>query len=889
MLLTKFHIPSTCRNIVHRPGLFEKLTDGLNRKLTLVSAPAGYGKTTLLCDWIRQNNISVAWCSIDARDNDPIEFLKIIITAVQNKHDDIGKSSLELLKSPGTASIDYIIELFINDLLNLKNEIVLVLDDFHLINNKQVIDIFSLLIEYKPKYLKLTISTRSDPLLTYARLRSQNEIIEIRSSDLSFSIHDISDFLNKKLSLGLSDKDLKLLEHKTEGWIAGLQLTAITIKGHDNISAYIEKMAGDNRYIMDYLMEEVLDIQSDEMLDFLLYTSLLEKFTSSLCDAILEKNNSQLLLESLDKSNMFLVPLDDERQWYRYHHLFGDLLKQKLTIRDKDKIPELHKKASIWFETYNLPEFAIEHSLKGGNPERAIQLLEEIIEDSCQNLEYYKIYKFGSLFNEKEIITSKIFCVTYAWILALNGNIKGAELYLNKLRNLIPADKPEDKEIIGKIYLAYSSISISTGNVESAFKYSELALKYLPKKENSWNVWAYITNAEAHLLRFELNKSLKSYESAINICRKINNIYLMMISVSNTAYALKLKGKYHERYKICKELLETLTSIPNVDRYKLNIATSILYSIIGFVQIEWNLLEEGMQNVIKGYEFSQNSLSISLRGHCTLIYAEVCIKAGEINKAISLLNKLEVILETDISYGINTAVNSFKNKLFIRNGELEKVFFTKKTTLENNRNNIFEYYFNNIAKARYFISQQNYIDALNLLEELSESLKKDEAYYLLIEAELLKAKAFANQNEKNNAIQSILNAILYAQSEGLIRTFIVEGKEINELLKEVKHQKSIKSSEVLDSVSTDFLNKLLEAFKKEERFQKFNSEEILSDRELDTLKLMTESLTNQNIADEMYISINTVKTHIRNILLKLDAKNRKEALMTAKEKGILRS
>ena len=887
MFLTKLHIPSTSRNIVHRPGLFEKLTDGLNRKLTLVSAPAGYGKTTLLCDWIRQNNISSAWCSIDVRDNDPIDFLRIVITAIQNKHDDIGISSLELLKSPGTAGIDYIIELFINDLLTLNNEIVLVLDDFHLINNKQVIDILSSLIDYKPENLKLIISTRSDPILTLARLRSQNEIIEIRSSDLSFSINDISVFFNKKLSFGLSDKDLNILAQKTEGWIAGLQLTAITIQGHDDISGYIEKMAGDNRYIMDYLLEEVLNIQSDEMFDFLLYTSVLEKFTSSLCDSILEKNNSQLLIESLEKSNMFLVPLDDERKWYRYHHLFGDLLKQKLTISYKEKIPELHKKASIWFENNDMQLFAIDHCLLGGFKIRAMQLLENLIEDLMRNAQFISIYKFGSLFSEDEILGSKNFCIIYAWTLALIGNLKSAKLYLNKLLEKLLAENSNDKETFGRVYLAHNYISVFTSDTKAAFEYSELALKHLPKKNDVWNTWAYIANGESYLLRFELDKCLNSFKSALAISNKMNNFFLMMTAVAKSAYALRLKGKFHESYKICTDLLETINSNPNNTIYNFEFITSVLYSTIGFIQVEWNLLEEGAKNALKGYELSKKADSLSFKSYSTLIYAETCYKLGKLNEAISLLDRPEKTLKNAATSWLNTLFYSFKNKIYIENKEFNNVKLPEKYISEKNKNNIFKYYFFNITIARYFISNSTYSEALDMLNELSNSLEKDGAYELLIEVELLKAKALAKQNEKNYAIKSISNAILYAQSEGLIRTFIVEGEEINELLKEVKKEKSIKSSEVFDAVSADFLNKLLEAFKKEERFKKFKTEEILSRRELDTLKLIAENLTNQNIADEMYISITTVKTHVSNILLKLEAKNRKEAVLKAKEKGLL--
>ena len=270
MLLTKLHIPQTGENIIHRSALFEKLDEGLKRKLILVSASAGYGKTTLISNWIFKNKIPAAWYSIDERDNDPFEFVSFIIHGIQKTHPEIGKNSLELLKSPGTAGMDYTIELLLNDLLKISQDLILVLDDLHLIQNKQIFELLSFIIEYKPKHFHIVLSSRSDPPLSFARLRSQNQIIEIRSSDLSFSKNDIIELFNKKLKLSLDQKDIDLLQLKTEGWIAGLQLTALTFKGQENISAYIEKIAGDNRYIMDYLMEEILNIQNDEMREFML-------------------------------------------------------------------------------------------------------------------------------------------------------------------------------------------------------------------------------------------------------------------------------------------------------------------------------------------------------------------------------------------------------------------------------------------------------------------------------------------------------------------------------------------------------------------------------------------------------------------------------------------
>ena len=436
---------------MYRKRLFDKLNEGIPRKLILISAPAGYGKTTIVTQWIKKHKISTAWFSIDVRDNAPYDFFTFLITSIQTVEENVGKQSLELLKLPGAVGLDYIIELLINDLVKLEEDLLLVLDDFHLINNEQVFKSISFLLDFKPKHFHVAILTRSDPSLPLARLRSQNEITEIRSSDLSFSEKDTSELFNKKLNLDINSEDIKLLDTKIEGWIAGLQLVALTIQGKKNKSEYIAKIAGDNRYIMDYLMEEVLDIHDEKMRMFLLFTSILERLSGSLCDALLQINNSQLLLEALEKNNMFIIPLDNERKWYRYHHLFADLLKKRLIVQHKEEILELHKKASIWFEHNNMPLLAIEHALAAEDKQGAMQKINGIIDHLWETSHYPSILKFGSLFSEEEIVSNPNFAIIYAWSLIVFGKAKMAQKYLHQLEH-----STTDQKLLGRIYETFN-------------------------------------------------------------------------------------------------------------------------------------------------------------------------------------------------------------------------------------------------------------------------------------------------------------------------------------------------------------------------------------------------------------------------------------------------
>ena len=431
MLLTKLHIPSAGNNTSSSTKLFdERLNIGLSRKLILISAPAGFGKTTVVSDWISQNKIPAAWFSLDNGDNDPVDFLSYIISGIQSIHSEFGQSALKLLNSPNRPSGESIASLLINEILDIKQNFLLVLDDFHLIKSNEVLKLVTYFLEHIPGNIHIVILTRSDPALSLSRLRSQNHLVELRSSDLSFSANDISILFNKKLKLGLSIDDIYSLESKTEGWIAGLQLTALSMQGREDISRFIQDLKGDNRYIMDYLMEEVLKIQTDEFKEFLLQTSILEQMSAPLCNAVLNRNDSQLILESLEKNNMFVIPLDTERTWYRYHHLFAELLKQRLQLRGKATINELHNKASEWFNNNSMPLLAIEHAVLTGDFEKSILFLGEIVETMWKNGQHAAIMKYGDLLPDELIRRNADFSLYYSWILIFAGQTQKAEPYL---------------------------------------------------------------------------------------------------------------------------------------------------------------------------------------------------------------------------------------------------------------------------------------------------------------------------------------------------------------------------------------------------------------------------------------------------------------------------
>ncbi|KJF42182.1 LuxR C-terminal-related transcriptional regulator [Draconibacterium sediminis] len=889
MLLTKLHIPQPKENVVHRSALFEKLDEGLTRRLILVSATAGYGKTTLVSNWINKHNFQTAWYSLDERDNDQVVFLKYLFNSIRNLNNSIGDNSLELLKSSDTIKISYIVESFINELLPIEEDILIVLDDFHLINNQQISDILLFLLENSPKNIHFVIITRQDPQIPLSRIRSQNEIVEIRSAELSFTKNDIGELFNRKLKLSLSDKDIDLLKRKTEGWIAGLQLVSLTFKGQDNISEYIEQLAGNNKYIMDYLMEEILIIQNDEMREFLLCTSIFDRLSGSLCDAVLGKDNSQQLLEILEKGNMFLIPLDNERKWYRYHHLFADLLMQRLNQYYKKRIQSLHQNAGTWFEQNDFALLAIEHTLKAGNIKKGLELIDEIIDHLIATSQYGIVLKFADLFPEKEVFSNLKFGVMHAWTLIIVGRLNEAEEFLDKLNVLVHDEnvKNKNKVLLGRLYTTNTLLKDYMGDVESATYFANLSVNHLNDNDNVWSSWAYYGKGLSELLQFDLEKCTSSFFTGLDHAKNIDNTYLEIVQTFHFAYFSKHRGKYQESVKICLELLEKYKEKKYTEGFKFNLYSSILYSTIGFIYTEQGNITSGIENAFKGYELSQNLVSMSFKGVGLLLLAESYYKAGKLKTALETIEKQKTRLLNNSRHHLAVLSFALKLKLFSQLGMKNEADSLYKQLSNPTNNNPIEQILYGIASARYFISFNKYQKADTILDELSLKLKNSKIVELFAEVEIMKVLVFIKTGKNEDAINSIRELLILTQREGLVRLYLNEGIEIEKILKEVKKEKAIKSDETLDAISTDYLNLLLKGCENEKNTEKSSSENVLSARERDTLKLLAKEYSNQQIADDLFISLNTVKTHLKNINLKLEVDSRIKAVEKAKKLGIL--
>src|SRR3712207_5241388 len=376
ILATKLYVPPPQPRVVLRPRLIERLNEGLHRKLTLISAPAGSGKTTLVGEWVAAVERPAAWLSLDEGDNDPTRFRSYLVAALQTVAPDIGESVLGVLGSPQPPPTESLLTALLNEISTIPDDFVLVLDDYHVVDARAIDDALVFLLEHLPPRMHLVIATREDPHLPLARLRARGQLTELRASDLRFTLSEAAEFLNSVMGLGLSAEDIAALESRTEGWIAGLQLAALSMRGREDVSGFIRAFAGDNRYIVDYLVEEVLQRQPERIRSFLLQTSILERLSGPLCDAVTGQEEGNARLEALERGNFFVVPLDDKRHWYRYHHLFAEVLYAHLMAEQPDLVATLDRKSTGWYEQNGLLSDAIRHALAAEDFERAASLVE---------------------------------------------------------------------------------------------------------------------------------------------------------------------------------------------------------------------------------------------------------------------------------------------------------------------------------------------------------------------------------------------------------------------------------------------------------------------------------------------------------------------------------
>ncbi len=899
MLETKLFIPQEQPSQVLRPHLIERLNNGIENKLTLVSAPAGFGKTSLVCSWLAKNKMPACWISLDNSDNDPIKFLHYFIAAIRTFNESFGQDALSLLKSP-QPDLEAIAPTIVREIMDISGRFILVLDDYHSIETMAVHSIVEFLLENQPGQLHLVLTTRADPPLPFARLRVRNQLTEIRATDLSFSVNETSEFLNELMNLNLSNKDITILESRTEGWIAGLQLAALSLQGRDNIAQFVDSFAGDNRHIVDYLAEEVLNLQSEPIQGFLLQTSILERFSASLCDFITNKKGSQKVLDRLEKTNLFIIHLDDKRQWYRYHHLFADLLRQKLQQRENLSISELHIRASIWYEKNNLEIEAFDHAIAAQNFARAADILEPIWPEMDGRFQAPAWLRMAKKLPDSLFIYRPVLCVAYALALLSNGDFEGAtnrlkdaERALNLLdkkaqtaapdNTMIIVDNKQFQSLPASIASAQSYNAQAHGNIQDTKKYAQHALDLLPEEDFAGRGPAAALLGLAYWTLGDLEKAFQALSDAMDGFRKAGQVIFALSGTYGMADIRIAQGRLQDAFSVYEQSLQF--SEEQDDTGLIGIAD--IYLGLSGLYLEQGNSVAAKEALIKSETLGEKAALADWPYRHSLLKAQIKQSEGD------LLGALDSLSEADRYYFKSPVpdvrpVKAYQAQIWITQNKLDKARkWAKDSGLSPKDDLCFLHEFEHLTLARLFIADYKYNknpDSISvatelLLRLLKEANKKNRSGSI-IEILIIQAIAYTLKENILFAKSAIIQALHLAEPEGYVRIFIDEGEPIARIL-EMLLEENI-------NVSVLYVRKLLSTFSLSD-FKKVpvGMIDALSERELDVLKLLSIGYSNKKITEELFISLSTVKTHIRNLFAKLNVHSRTQVIVKAKELELL--
>ena len=913
ILATKLHVPSPRPGRVPRPRLIEQLNNGLTKgcKLTLISASAGFGKTTLTGEWVAQSGLSVAWLSLDAGDNDPVRFISYLIATLQTVQPGIGERLLTAFQSRQPPSTEAILTALLNEIATYLNEFLLILDDYHVIDSKPVDEALAFMVEHQPPQMHLVIATREDPPLPLARLRVRGQLTELRAADLRFTPAEAAEFLNRMMGLNLSDGDIAALEARTEGWIAGLQLAALSMQGREDRASFIQAFTGSHRFVLDYLAEEVLQCQPETVREFLLQTSILDRFCAPLCNTVTERNDGKEILEVLERSNLFLISLDDQRQWYRYHHLFAEVLQAHLQEAQPARASTLLQRASIWFEQNGLTADAIRHALAAQDFDRAANLIERVWR--AMDISYQSATWLGwAKALPADLIRARpVLSVGYAWALLGVGELESSEARLsdaerwlapadkqfeNLSARMVVVDKAEFRSLPASIAAARAYRALALGDISSTKMYARQALTLDPEGSSIHYTQAVsllgiaeyasgdLRAAEQELLKFQaIMWQANDIANAIGITFILANIKLV-------------QGRLRDAVNAYQQSLQLAASrgTPSF------LGASDIYRGLGELLCEQGDLEAAAQHLLTAKQLGEQSALTGWPHRLCVAQARIREAQGDLDGALVLLDQAE--REYVRNPLPDRPIAALRARTWVRQGQLTKAFsWAHEQNLSPDDHPSFSREFEHLTLARALVARykadradSDLQAALGLLARLLQAADEGGRNGSAIEALILQSLAYQAQGEQARAHASLKHAMKLAEPEGYVHIFVDEGEPMRLLISDSRLQ--IGKQGRLGSQSLfSYADKLLSAFpqpaattpKPKNENLKPVIVEPLSNRELEVLKLLQSELSGPEIAEKLIVSPNTFRTHTRNIFNKLGVNNRRAAVRRAEELDLL--
>lgn len=918
ILAAKFYIPPLRADNVARTRLLRQLEEALRCSLILISAPAGYGKTTLLSEWIRREKVrgtvDFSWLSLDRTDDAPRRFWKYFIYALQSARPGFGAETLQLLDEYEGLPLEHFLTLILNELAGLEKPLILILDDYHLIQSQAIHDGMVFLLEHQLPQFNLALGTRADPPWPIARLRTQGCVLELRQNDLRFTPEEAASFLNQSMELSLEPEAVNALEERTEGWIAGLQMAALSLRKRSNVEGFISAFTGSHRYIFDYLLEEVIQKQPPAVRDFLLGTSVLERLCTSLCDFVLERNDSQHMLAEVERLNLFLVPLDDERCWYRYHHLFSGLLLRQLQDTSPARAEVLRRRASEWCESSGLSEEAVQYALAGKDMERAAQLIEGYALRMMMGTKHPTLSGWFEMLPPELVRIRPRLSIYQAWALYWTGQreqgekcLRHAEQALASTSAALSIPDKEKQLIDGYLAAVWSYYALTKEDLPRVLEQAQKALALLPGDIYMRGL-AALTLGFAYFGTGDIIASEQAYAEAGATARKSGHRFLVVATACYAGYQQAKQAQLNEAYGTYLRALELGTGPGG---RPLPMASFPLIKL-GDLWREWNDFQTARDYLSKGIELSEQLGQADILAEGYVAQARLLLSEGALFQANAIIEKAdEIVRKMSIDPWVRCWLDDSRLRLWLAMGNLPAAVQWARDSgmrLDGELNYLHDLHHLNLARLLVARGEQKpespYLDqALRLLQRILEAARRAHWKQEAIKALILQAIAHQARGDCEQAVNALLQALEWAEPGGYVSIFIDEGEPVRLLVADLrskfaeltigkdKAQKArLKSYANRLSAALDARPKdgqiLIQAAHSTRVIQHPAPVEQLSARELEVLQLLKTSLTVPEIAGRLVVSANTARSHIKSIYSKLNVHRRIDAIRAAEELGL---
>jgi LuxR family transcriptional regulator, maltose regulon positive regulatory protein len=891
ILKAKLYVPRGRLDNVPRLRLYERLDEGARRELTVVSAPAGFGKTTLLADWSQRSELPVAWVSLDERDDDPVHFLLYLVAAIGTIYQDFGETTRAFMSSlQSREELEPVLTALSNEILELPRDFVLVLDDYHSIRSETIHDALAFLLDPSPPPLHLIVAGRISPPLPLPKLRARGRLTELGAPDLRFTHEEAADFLGRTMGLSLTAERVATLEKGTEGWIAGLQLAAHALRGGEDDSSPVEALAGSARYVFDYLADEVLSRQPEDVREFLLRTSVVETLNASLCEALTDTTDGREMLERLERTNLFLVPLDEGDRYYRYHHLFAAFLRERLGREHPDLIPELHRRAGLWEEADGCLTGAIEHALAAEDFDRSANLIEEETGVRRTYVDASLLLRWLGALPDELVRLRPQLCLLYAWALVHSGELEGAERRLQDTEAVLKLDSgastaglsDEERTMLGEISIIRARMAAMREDAPLTTEFSNRALDLLPEDELHLRGDVALDLGHAHCSVGDLQSASEAFARAAATGRDADDLRTTLFALRYQASLEISRG----RLRVAEDLLLEGQRLAESRPEGVPSVAGMIHTGMGELLYERGELDEARRFLETGIEHGRRSGEAKILVYGYVNLARVLMARGDAGGAHSFIREAGRLTPRWPLIWARQA------RFYLAQGDVEAASRWAREYGATQDYLSYPRHFERITMARVLLGEGRTDEAIESLERLLEDAVSEGRMGHEIELLALLALASERRGSTGEALGHLERALALAEPEGFVRLFVDEGPPMAALLERLIRESQNDGSHA--GTPGVYAGRLLEHFalaappgNGRSREGRVPGLEPLSEREVEVLELVAAGRSNAEIARELYLSVGTVKAHIHHIFGKLLVRNRSQAVARARELRML--